>query len=520
MVFRKPYAFLIKNFKKIHIVLLVLCAFIYYKVMTLSSFVNDFINYLSYDPFYEPITKYTNIFVYIVVILAIAICCALVILLKRKHKPWKLYLIPILSYGVLLFTLISVHSFFNSYSGDLSTTTIRILSNLLFLTTIPQYFIFLILIIRVTGLDLKNFNFSADEEFLELSQEDKEEFEVSLEFDKYAYLRLFKKTKRSLIYFYQEHRYFCNIFLVIFTIFVVGSIYRYFGVEHKVIKEGQTNIINDYQITVNKSYYTDKDKTGNVIEKGNSFVVVNITIVNNGAVREFSTSDFRLVNGRSGFASTGDTYSNNFSDLGKSSPKNKLQRGEKKTFNIIFKVDNKKNPKRFVLYYQQYKRMGVSYLRKIKLNLNDASDVLQNNTKKLGDSLTIVYPNKDEKEFTFLNVEFRDAVNYNIESCNKDRCDIVEKNYNTTVNNKILEINFSSGDYEGEDLIDFSIKYGKIIYKDNDDITREIRIENAIGTKKYLGKYLYIKVPQSLENAKEINFTYVIRNQKYIYKIR
>lgn len=520
MVFRKPYAFLIKNFKKIHIALLVLCAFIYYKTMTLSSFVNDFINYLSYDPFYEPITKYANIFVYGIVILTIVIFCAIVVLLKRKHKPWKLYLIPILSYIVLIFTLFSVHSFFNSYTGDLSTTTIRILSNLLFLGTIPQYIIFLILIIRVTGLDLKNFNFSADEEFLELSQEDKEEFEVSIEFDKYALLRLIKKTQRALIYFYQEHKYFCNIFFVILTIFIIGNIYRYFGIEHKVIKENETNVINNYQLTINKSYYTDKDKTGNIIEKDSSFVVINITIVNNGSVRVFKASDFRLVNGREGYSETGDIYSDSFLDLGKSPPKNRLQRGEKKTFNIVFKVNNKLNPKRFVLYYQQYKKMGVSYFRKIKLNLNDTSDVLQNNIKKLGDSITVVYPNKEEKEFTFLNAELKDTVSYNIESCNKDNCDIVRRDYNISNNKKILEINFSSGDYEGEDLIDFSMKYGKIVYKDSDDITREIRIENAIDTKKYLGKYLYLRVPNALENAKEISITYVIRNQKYICKIR
>ena len=65
MVFRKPYAFLIKNFKKIHIVLLVLCAFIFFKSMQLNSFLNDFINYLSYDPIVEPITKYTSFLFYI-----------------------------------------------------------------------------------------------------------------------------------------------------------------------------------------------------------------------------------------------------------------------------------------------------------------------------------------------------------------------------------------------------------------------------------------------------------------------
>ena len=64
------------------------------------------------------------------------------------------------------------------------------------------------------------------------------------------------------------------------------------------------------------------------------------------------------------------------------------------------------------------------------------------------------------------------------------------------------------------------MKYGKIVYRDNENITREWKVENAINSSKYLGKYLYIKVPNTLEEAKEINFIYTIRNQKYIYKIR
>lgn len=521
MVFRKPYAFLIKNFKKIHILLVVLCAYIYYKTMSTSSFTTDFLNFLSYDPYYEPIKKYVGFFLLLVIIIVIVINGMLLILLRRKDKPWKLYLIPILEYIALFFVLISIRSFFNSYTGDLSTTSIRLLNNMLFITTIPQYIVFLILLIRVIGLDLKNFNFSADEEFLDLSQDDREEFEVSVEFDKYALLRLLRKTQRALIYFYQEHRYFCNIFFVVATIFLLGNIYYYFGVAHKVIKENQTNTINNYQITIHKSYYTDKGKTGDVLEKDSAFVILNMTVVNKGAVRVFNPDDFRLVNGRSGYSFAGDTYNNDFLDIGKGYPKGKLQYDEKKNFILVFKVDKKLDPKRFVLYYQEYKNATTSYLRKIKLSLNDASDVLQNSSNKLGEEITIVYPNKEEKSLTFREASLESSVEYTSEVCNKDdECEIIPKNYTISEDKKILVINFSSNDYEGEELIDFSTKYGKIVYRDNENITREWKVENAINSSKYLGKYLYIKVPNALEEAKEIEFIYTIRNQKYIYKIR
>lgn len=522
MVFRKPYAFLIKNFKKIHIVLIVLCAYIYYKTMSLSGFTNEFLNYLSYDPYYEPISKYINGLLYLVIIITVIANILLLIVLKRKNKPWKLYLVPVFEYIVLLFVFISIHSFFANYDGDLSTTSIRLLNNLLFLTTFPQYFIFLILIIRIIGLDLKNFNFSADEEFLELSQEDREEFEVSFTFDKYAFLRTFKRIQRTLTYFYKEHKYFCNIIFIVLIVYFLGSIYYYFGVSHKVIKEGQTNNINNYQITINKSYYTDKDKVGNVLEKDKAFIIINMTIVNNSSSRVFNADDFRIVNGSSGYSYTSDTYSNDFSDLGDGVPKEKLKYGQKRTFALIFKVDKKLDPKHFVLYYQEYKMNKVSYLRKIKISLNDISTVSQDSIKNVGDQIEIADPlGGEEKKLTFDEVTLESSINYNIETCNQqDECSIVSRPYEASSDKKILKIKFISTDFEGEDLIDFSIKYGKIVYRDSNDITKEIKIENAIDSKKYLGKFLYVKVPKDIETAKEIKFIYIVRNQKYIYKIR
>ena len=81
MIFRKPYAFLIKNFRKIHIVLLLLCAFAFYKTMQLTGFIKEFLTYVSYDPYLEPITQYTSLIFYIVTILVIIITITLFILL-------------------------------------------------------------------------------------------------------------------------------------------------------------------------------------------------------------------------------------------------------------------------------------------------------------------------------------------------------------------------------------------------------------------------------------------------------
>lgn len=521
MVFRKPYAFLIRNFKKIHILLLILCAFTYYKTMQLDQFVKDFISYLSYDSYLESVTNYTSPLFYLITIFITVITGALLVLLKRKEKPWKLYLVPCLGYFLLIVVFYLIQQYFASYDGSTSTTTIRAYSNFLFILKFPQYITFLILIIRVVGLDLKKFNFVNDKEFLELEQEDREEFEVSVNFDKHAFYRAIKKSQRVLGYFYEEHRFIMNILFVVLAVSLIGYTYYYFGIAHKVVKEQQVLNANNYSIQINKSYFTNKDMAGNKLEANSNFVILNLTVQNNGSSRVFDAENFHIVNGNHEYTHSGSTYSNSFKDLGNPYPTRKLKNGEKVTFALIFKVSNELSSDKFVLYYQQFKSGKKAYLRKIKINLEDVTDIIENGEKKLGETLTIKQPNEEEISFTLESAEFKNQIAYNIESCDSNfTCSIVEKTKQVDATKRLLEIPFTSDGYEGQELIDFSTKYGKMKYIDSEGITKEIEITNALKNKEYLGKYLYIEVPAEVEKSTDITLIYVVRNQKYSYRIR
>lgn len=522
MVFRKPYAFLIKNFRKVHIILLILCGFVYYKTMQLDSFVSEFISYLTYDSYLEPITKYTSLLFYLVAVLIIIIIGSLMILLRKKDKPWKLYLIPLVDYLLLILSFYLIQQFFISYEGGTSTTTIRAYQNFLFLFRMPQYITFLILGIRILGLDLKKFNFSADKEFLELDQDDREEFEVSISFDKHALFRNVKKFQRFLGYFYEEHRYIMNVVFVVATVVVVGNIFYYFGVEHKTIKEQQVLNANSYLIRINESYFTNKDMAGNKIEENSNFVILNLSVQNNGSKRVFDAENFHLVNQNHDYSYSGNVYSNKFSDLGNSYPIRKLNNGEVVTFALIFKVSDKLQSDKFVLYYQQYKNGKTAYLRKIKLKLNDVSKINKNvEEKTLGQEMHITQVGNEDVDITLESFDFKDQITYNTEVCdNNFECSVTEEVKQATSGRKIIEIPFVSNDFEGQELIDFSIKYGKIKYIDSEGMTKEIDVVNALKNKEYLGKYLYVDVPLEVEKSNNITLVYTVRNKKYNYKIR
>ena len=65
MIIKKPYQIFIKNFKKIHIFLFVLCAYAYMKSISISSFVKEFMVLGTYDASSEPITMYIRPLLYI-----------------------------------------------------------------------------------------------------------------------------------------------------------------------------------------------------------------------------------------------------------------------------------------------------------------------------------------------------------------------------------------------------------------------------------------------------------------------
>ena len=513
MVIRKPYAFLIKNFKKIHIFLFLLCAFIYYKVLQVNEFVSEFMQLGSYDSYNEPIARYINFFIYLILLVVVITSFLLILLLKRKNKPWKLYLIPFITYFTIMFIFAWTSSFFNTYMGGTETTNIRMIRDILGILSFFQYPVFVILFIRIFGIDLRKFNFNQDQEYLELASEDREEFEINIDIDKESFKRAFKRLIRNINYLYQEHKLICNTIIVIIFVILIKNLYTFVFVTNRSYKQGQTFDANGYTITVNNSYYTDKDYKGDVISDKNNFVIIDLTIKNNSEKREINLSNFHVMNGVSNYATTSKTYESDFEDLGKVMDSvQEVSRDASVRTIIIFRVDKKLPKNRFVLYYQELE--GDNHLRKIKLKINDLSQIIKHDPIEFGNNLKINY--KDEKEdIIFDGFQILDTVTYRTRLCNTTKCEDSTREYKAKTNEKIIYLSYSSSEIDSNNMVDFSTDYGKIRYKDSNG-TKTIRMASAV-TSKYFGKYLYLKVPNEIIDAKEISLIYTIRNNEYTY---
>lgn len=519
MIIRKPYAFLIKNFKKIHIFLFLLCGYILYKTTQLSSFVNEFLDLGTYDAYTEPVSRYITFLAYISLILIVASAVTILILLRKKDKPWKMYLIPIITYTGLLITFIMTSNFFATYTGAVETTGIRAIRDIIFILTIPQYVTFIILLIRILGLDLNKFDFKSDEEFLELSESDRDEMEININIDKASFKRLIRRLKRNAGYFYKEHKKMVYALISVITIIIIYQSYIFIFVTNKAYKEGDIINTNGYEIKINNSYYSNKNYKGEQISKESGFVILDVTIKNNAEKRKINFARFHVMNKTSNYSPTAKTYETLFQDLGTAYEEKTIDNNEEFRTLLIYKVKSQELVKNFVLYYQEFNDSNSSHLRKIKLNLQDMSDIKENDPLELYENLNFNI-GEEEKEIIFDSYEILDQVSYNKENCNSVRCYYDSLTIAAKDGYKILKLSFASNEFNGKELLSFLSKYAIISYTNNEDKKNGIEIINSLPTEQYYGKYVYLKVPAEVFDAKSIELIITVRNNRYYYKIR
>ena len=221
MILRKPYAFLIKHFRLIHLILTGVLIHLVLKNMAIYKFINKVIN--------NPVNRYDalsfinyNFIIY--VILVIVLCFIIYKLLKYKDKPRRLYLFTIISYIVITVFMMILFIYMNKLSMEVgSERTIRLYRDILLITLLFQYYIIIAMGIRGLGFDIKKFDFARDVQELNLNESDSEEVEVNLNIDTTDVVRGIRKQRRELGYFYKEFKYYIIVIIVI-IIGILGTI--------------------------------------------------------------------------------------------------------------------------------------------------------------------------------------------------------------------------------------------------------------------------------------------------------
>lgn len=505
MVFKKPYGFLIKHFKFIHLILTGLYIYLAINVSNILNYYNNFILGIvgKLDA-----AKYMNNYYMIVVILSIVICLIIYALLRYKKKPRALYL------GLLAF-VIFVAGMINMVQGGLEviyfevmdTKTLRLYRDLLRILVVFQYISIGIVLVRGLGFDIKKFNFVADMQELGLDVSDEEEVELTLGDTTNRAQRKFNRRLREFKYYYLENKYFILVILVVVFGLGAGTLFVKNEVIDKVYEQGESFSTEQFTFKVLDSFVTKKGYNNEVIAKEDeAFVIVRMNVASNGEKRKLNKANMLLEVNYNSYNSDS-YYGDRFVDLG-TSYRDQVIRGSY-TYLFIYRVDANDVGKKMKLVYASDRKVNLSPVM--------LDEVGEENSYKLGDMIDFSKVIFGTGNLMIESFEVGEKFSYPYQY------EIGGQTFNSqytisSVQGVVLNLKIKAIYPINLDNFTFFDTYGVLKYKVDGKL-----YESKIFENKTPGNYkdgLYLAVDKKVGMAEEIWFDIQIRNYKYIYKIK
>lgn len=354
MILRRPYAFLIKNFRLIHILLFILFGYITYKANSVLSFFKDYIK--NNGNIVIDVNEYYSFFIFVAVIGIIILSVIIFLLMRYKKKPRLFYVIIILSSimssvillylfnGIEMMGVTAVSGRQVRFYRDIS----RINFWLVFATSMP-------VLIRGLGFDVKKFNFNKDLQELKLEAKDNEEVEIDADLSSDGVVRGARRLLREAKYYYFENKLIINIILGIVGFILILMFPFNTFVINRSLNEGEILQTEKFNIKVEDSFVSERNRTS----KNNSYVVVKISVI--GKIKKYNLDlDEFVLNGKKNNYVPSMKYYYYFTDIGKGYRNNILNTDNYTEYILVYNIKNEDKNKKLVVNY-------IGNNRKIKL---------------------------------------------------------------------------------------------------------------------------------------------------------
>lgn len=502
MIFRKPYGFLIKNFKLIHLILTGLFIYLLVKVRGILGYYNAFI--LGTAGKLEAMSYVTNFYLWPIVI-AIVICLVIYALLEYKKKPRVLYLILI---GFLLVTGWIINLSFDGLEtisiAVLDTKTLRLYRDLLRILNIFQYASVAVVLVRGLGFDIKKFDFVKDMHELNLDISDDEEVELTLG-NTNTLQRKFFRWWRELKYYYFENKIFIWIFLAILVVIGSSTLFVSNEIINKIYQEGESFSSNEFSFNVVETYITNKSSDGQVILKDDSsFVILKMTVAPNSGEKKLNSGNFVLHVNYNTY-----TYDNyygaRFSDLG-TAYKSQAVKGQK-TYLFIFKVANIDINSDMTFIYA-----GDLTVQLSPVMLDEAGTSIN---YKTGDNINLGDTVLRSGNFMISGYEINSSFPYSYQY--EVGGQTFTSQYSiSSAKGSVMNLKITSS-YSGFTNYSFLDTYAVLNYKIGEEVKTAKFDDKTPGNYK---EGVYLGVDSKLLEADSIWFDITIRNKHYIYTIK
>lgn len=538
MVVRKPYAFLIKHFKLIHLILAIFLIFIVNKTTNLYKF---FANYAKngFFGYTENLARsYITIFTFISLIIILFLSISIFILLRWKNKERNYYIILCLYYFLLFVVFIIFYYILETVEvTSIDLRLLRLYRDIILILIVPQYIFIAMTLARGLGFNVKKFNFEKDLEELKIERSDYEEIEITASADSYKVKRRIRRLFREFKYYLLENKF---IFVIVIAIILVGiGFYVHFNrkPQNRIYKPGEIVSVNGISFKVVETYRTKIDYKGEVIKPNKEYILVLVEAKNiTDKKRKLQRKDFNLVTSnysiRPSFVK--DEY---FFDIGKSYSVDMLYPGENNKFMLVFETEKgklEKGKSKKVKPIKEYifklnSERNIAENSNIILKIKDYRNKIKTNNFNIGEEIKFEGSTLEKGKIIVESFEIGDSFDTNFDYYIDEKRftgtkHIIPKNIGGILNTVLkLKVSYFPNDkaysYKYINTIsNFIRKFCKIEYQINGEVKLS-KVEVLYESKNNIGE-IYLSVPEEIKNSDKAYIVIAIRDIKNLIKIK
>ncbi len=528
MILKKPYAFLIKYFRIINIILAVLAGYVARRTYGVITFFNDYVvnNYTGniYKGFS---TEYISPIFYLAIVVLLVGIIGITLLFIYKKKPTKAYIASIGYYIILIIFLNIVSGALISLEKTVMTAeAARIYRDLSLLSVLPQIYFILLFLFRGLGFNIKKFNFDKDIKELEVAEGDNDEVEVTFKNDGVKLRRLIRRFGREFVYYLKENLLMAAIFgailLCVALYFASKSAPKNYD---KTYKQGVLFNNGEMSYRFEDSIVTNLDYRGNKFSDDEYYLVARVYIENNSMdTVNLDSRLFRLIYKREGIYPSTDKAAN-FSDYGDSCFDKTVLKDSSRSCLLVYRLTKKQIKKNYKIKIQN----GTAYSQNVRVakynyvNITPAiiENIITQKEVKAGEELSFETSSIGNVKIKLSNPLVTTKYVYDYEFCNDRKvCNKYKNviNIDYTLNNKVLMI----FDYEFSSESKWSLEkifelFSKFRYK-NDNEYEYITVKNV--TPKGLKNKIVLETSSKIKDSDGYDLLFVIRNKEYIINIK
>ncbi len=530
MVLRKPYAFLIKHFKLIHLLLCIPIIYLLIRTGAITSFFSDYVKSNYYTNLTNIAANYINYFMYFAILVILLLVLAIYFLMRQKKKNSKFYLFLMIYYLGLFILLTVCHGVMGKMeTSEITAQVIRSYRDISYMVYVFQFYFLAICALRGIGFNIKKFNFDEDAKELEIDDYDNEEFELEIGKNAYLYKRKIRRFIREFKYYVLENKVVFIIMVSIFTVIFGTLLYLNFNVYNKKYHQTQKINHNGLTVTVMDSVLTNMDQGGNIITKDKIYLAVAVKIKNTKNIDNVFDYDNFQANVKSQMIHATLDKSTDFPDLGLTFSRDTIiPANSENTYVLTYEIDDNLKNDTITLKILDSLDIAIgsvtSNYKTVKLKYDKVFATEEVKTIDFGKILELSNTRLNMVKIKLNKATITNSYEYSYRNCAYTICQnlknqiVTQNNQNTLlVLNRDFEIDTYTNYYKArKGTKSFVSDFLKLEYQTN-ETTKKIAFLNRSNDN--TNNVWIFEVPKEIQNAKNIYLIVNLRGKIYKMKV-